>query len=716
MSCCACGGDLQNVERQLRAADEATQTVTSCPRCPVKAWRIKTKEAPRPSARGFRFPIKRPGSKPQVLLKRTQRQRHEVVVVPAPGGHPHTTPLTRHVVVQKSTHHTPFVGSNFSPVRPTASVSGPRSGECSAPHSTRKLGLGITLVSYVVYDEVEVTNLDTRTLAGYYKHVSDVAGHRAMIYRTQGAETTDLVVDVGERLNTVMLREVIDAVYSTGGLPQSIAPYLSKDFVSNLETLSARAWDTSNAPESGYTFTCKPDGERAWLVFYGWCWYMVSKQRPHIVRKWLPSEEKLTNKQDTLVVDTEYVSGFGFLLIDCLTASDGTVAPTVRNMRWVLDNSNEIISAHPKCPLKVRQYFISFGGAEQYARSVPYPVDGVVAVRNNSTEILKVKDVKSVELQHKGGGVLCAGGGTEVVTTSAAVGAPLGAVVELRFSLDPDTQEYRLWDVFPRPDKENNPNSMEAVVNIFRSAHTTVTREDDERRTCLIWCNKLRETIYKRCVEANETRHIILDVGTGTGQSLSALSNSESVSYILLEPDPKRCRAIQRRLGSVQILTDPSLVVPMVRQLKSRSKKRVILNCSFSDLWSSASVLKKLAPELKCIQATFSLQFIVSDLYDLFNSYRVPVYGCCYTYDDVNEDGVLVDACGVSMRVTHSDTATVRWGSDRKYEEPAVTTSEMYGLGNVIRGSDVVEVPRGGEGSNCKLVCSKVSVLLPGGF
>ncbi len=713
MDCAACGSPLETVERQLRAADEATQTTTSCPRCPVKAWKVNTTGAPRPSVKGFRFPIARPGRLSHKFTGTRQGQRYELIVAQSrvSNGAP---PLSKcDVIVQKSVSYVASTSTGSRFARASVCVSGPRQDECYAVCKRTVLGLGIMLVSYSLYNDIGAGVLEPRVLVGHYEPVADVGGHSAMFYKSRSENSLNLVVDLGNKLNDIVLRKAIDVVYGTGALPKVLDTYINRDFVSKLETLSARAWDTSKPPSSGYTFTCKPDGERSWLVFYGWCWYMVSKQKPHRVRRWQASEDKFAEQQSTLVLDTEYVSGFGFVLIDCLTDSEGVPAPTTRNMEWVLRTFDKMLRTHTSCPVEVRRYFASFCDAREYAGTVPYAVDGVVAIRNGSTEVLKVKDIKSVELEHKGNGVMCAAEGTEVLTTSLADNTEPGTVVELRFSLDEKTRQYKLWDSFPRPDKKGNANGIGAVVNIFKSASTTETKEDDERRRSLLWCNRLRENIFGRCVNSADTRHIILDVGTGTGQSLGAMNKSESVSYILLEPDSKRCRMLQHRLGNVQIITEPSLIVPVIKQLKTRSKKWIIVNCTFSELWSAPSVLKKLAPELKCIQAVFSLQFIVEDLYDLFESHKLPIYGCCYTYDEKNECGTLLDACGVTMKVTGTNVATVKWGGDKTYEEPAVSVKDFYGLGTVVRGSDVVEMPEENGDGGCRSICSKVSVLLP---
>ncbi|KAH8751112.1 hypothetical protein F5883DRAFT_434391, partial [Diaporthe sp. PMI_573] len=184
-----------------------------------------------------------------------------------------------------------------------------------------------------------------------------------------------------------------------------------------------------------------------------------------------------------------------------------------------------------------RSYFDNCEDALKYSASVLYPSDGIVAVRDDSTEILKVKTVKSMELQVCADQRLCTSEGREVLHVPASMTDEfeLGSIVEVRFELK-SQHTITVRDMFVRTDK-HKANSTGAVSNIIRSANKMVAPGDNERRVALLWCNELRKTIYVASLNMHSTRSIILDVGTGTGQSLDAIGEHPSVSYILMEPD-----------------------------------------------------------------------------------------------------------------------------------------------------------------------------------
>jgi len=566
-------------------------------------------------------------------------------------------------------------------------VEGPRPRECCALYATRQLGLDVALKSYAVYENNDVCDTDQRVLVGHYRHSRDVGQWDTFTYKEQGNDTTSLVVDMGATLNETYIRGVINILYGRSCLPELSNARLDSNFIPNAEALCARAWDTSKPPDTGYMFTCKPDGERRWLLYYGWCWYMMSKQRPHVLRKWRVHESHISVSLPPVLLDIEYVSGYGAILIDCLTSAQGDLAPIVRDLSWVTRTFAEILSTHAPCPVRSREYFGEYVKAQSYTQGVPYPTDGVVAVRNGSTEILKVKAIKSVELEHRGNGNMYCSEGVHVLTTSVAKDAPMFTVLELRFSLNQLNGEYTVWDAFPRPDKQERANSFAATCNVFRSANVAHTKDDDNRRGALLWCGALRDEINKLSAKASDTKHIVLDVGTGEGKSVSAMSKSNNVSYILVEPDIRKCTSIKRMLSGAELITELPAITSTIKQLKTRSRKHVILCCNLSELVALPDFFSRVVPEIMSIQAIFSLQFVTNDLYDILDKTKIPIYGCCYTYDDVNELGVLIDTCGIRMGLGDDATATVKWGGDKKYTEPAVMSKDLHGLGRVINYS-----------------------------
>lgn len=295
---------------------------------------------------------------------------------------------------------------------------------------------------------------------------------------------------------------------------------------------------------------------------------------------------------------------------------------------------------HSEYPIVVRKYFENNNDAQQYSNSEPYPTDGTLGIRNGSTETVKIKAVKGADLQLCPGGALVTSDGDTVACVSEYLDQHVGKIVEIRFTAAPNTNVIDIIDVFPRTNK-TTPNSTEAVMNILQSCVQVHSTTDRERTMALKWCNQLSAGIVNRALSCNDTKHVVLDIGTGSGQSLDRLKLSESNSFIYLEPDENRARSIARRSKS-KIIVNPEELLSMVTSLKTRRVKQVVLNCSLQQLLETRDVFIKLAPELKCAIATFSAQFVVDELRMLREAHNIRVFGCMYTYDDT-VNGVLVN-------------------------------------------------------------------------
>jgi len=713
MKCKACGSELTTVERQLRAADEATQTVTSCPSCPVKAWMIKITEMPKQSSRGFRFPVKRAIKTQQEQILSPNRTRYVISVDVQESSLLNNILLSeRHVVIFDHSAHTRSLSEGSVPARAETTVKGPRVGERSTRIGSTPLGFGADLLMYNVQESRSSSYGSKYVLLGHYAVVDDISGHKSVLYKAANSTNVCVLVDTDHSCDSRTVAKVVDVLYNMKNMPFKLSLYMQPEDIARLNSLSARAWDTSRVPESRCKFTSKPDGERMWLVIYGRCWYSVSKSKEKTITKWLMTFDSTMYSEEPVVLDVEYLSGFGFILIDCLTTITGQSAPISRDIAWVTRTFERVTSQHPSCPAILRKYSTEHEDAVKYANEVPYIVDGIIAIRDGSTEILKIKDTKSIELRHLGNGEMCTSDSTVVMILSNAEKFPTDSIVEVRFKASRSAGEFDVETAFVRTDK-TTANSTDAAVNIFQSSMVNSTRDDDERRKALLWCNKLRESIVHRALKSSDTKHIVLDVGTGTGQSVDSLLRSDSVSYILVEPDRVRCNQLKRRLGGVKVLTNPRDVVPLVRQLKTRSIQHVVVNSTLSDFYAANGVSERVMPELKCILCTFSIQYITSTLFDISETHRIPIYGCCYTYDSVGPTGTLIDTAGVVMKMIDDDLATVKWGNDKEYTEPVVNARDLHGLGSVVLGSDIISLADNLDDEGCRSICSKITVVLP---
>jgi hypothetical protein len=711
MNCVACGLELETHEYQTRSADEAHTTVTTCAKCPIDAAKLDPTSMPGVPYRGLRWPIKRP-LHVRVCSAGSRIGSISTVVIDVPRGHeyydidlPHEHVTTSHRIMSTT------MGGASLEKNGLYSVTGPFQDQCVSEIESKTIGMGISVIEYGTYTPASTTVGQQRTVTGTYTRAPTVAKLQTYVYCASGSSNRKLIVVLSDQRRQDQWISVVNSAMLQALLPESASRYVKSDIIARLSNISARAWDATSPPETGHTFTCKPDGERTWLVLYGSIWYMVPPRFRGQVKQWYVTLSR-TNTDDVVVIDVEYLGRHGFVLIDVLTSCDGTAAPASRDMNWVINQFHSINTTYRPPPITVRHYFSLYADAMLYSTSMLYPTDGVVAVRDGSTEILKIKDVKSMELLHDGEGVLLTADGDKVATSTSAASFDKGDIIEIRFTIDKDTREMNITDVFRRIDK-SVPNSTSAVTNIISSGFKLKTKDDNDRRAALIWCNELRKSIHKRALGRRDNRSIILDVGSGDGQSLDSMMASQSTSCVYVEPDEGKCKKLARRLNTKRIYTDPMDVIPMVRSLKTRLVNNIVLNCTLRTVTNCGELLLKLLPELKCIVCTFSMHFIADELQDISSVHAVPIYGCGYLYDNINDDGVLIDTSGVVMKVVGDNDAVVKWGGDEEYREPVTTTFHYGGLGRMVKGTDALSPPDVSVNPGAVAICDKVYVLMP---
>jgi hypothetical protein len=711
MNCIACGSELQTHEYQSRSADEAHTTIITCDRCPIDAMKLNPGLPPPVPYRGLRKPIKRP-MHVRVCSAGSRIDSATLVTIDIPKDHAYSnipTPQT-HVTVQQKVLSTTTGGV---PIEKYASmtIQGPLCGMLISESSKVIVGMGAALIEYGTYTPGPDTGSEQRIVSGEYATIDSITDRNAYVYIAKGSTIRKLIIELREGAARVDWGGILNTVMCRKLAPSSCSKYIPNDTVMRLSNLSARAWDATVAPTSGHVFTSKPDGERMWLMLHGHTWYMVPPKFKGRVRQWHVAHSHI-GSDNVIVLDVEYLGRHGMILIDVLTTVDGTPAPVTRDMNWVINQFRDIDRVYKPPRVNTRQYFRDYKLALEYAEIVPYPVDGIVAIRDGSTEILKVKSVKSMELEHTGNGNLASADGTHIASSVSVSPFDVGSIIEVRFTVDKTTRSINVTEVFQRSDK-TIANATSAVVNIVSSAITLHTKDDNDRRAALIWCNELRKTIHKRAFNRNSNNVIILDVGSGNGQSLDSVMISDKLSYVFVEPDEQKCKALARRTRTTRIFKDPLEMIPTVRSLKTRLVGSVILNCTLSDIVNCEDLTHVLLPELRCVLSTFSMHFVVDELQDIRSLSDVPIYGCGYLYDNVNEKGTLVNSSGVVMEMIDDDNATVKWGSDTKYTEPVTMTQHYAGIGKVVKATGILKSPDVNVSPGAIGICDKVYVLLP---
>lgn len=128
---------------------------------------------------------------------------------------------------------------------------------------------------------------------------------------------------------------------------------------------------------------------------------------------------------------------------------------------------------------------------------------------------MKLKPVKSIELEARSDMTLCTSDGTALFKVSDLEKYVLGNIYEIGFAVTGGIAEIK--HSFIRPDKQS--------ANTLAAAHSIVSssiKKDSSNivRTAIWrWSNEVRSRLYNYCFNMRPGNRLILDVGTGDGQS-----------------------------------------------------------------------------------------------------------------------------------------------------------------------------------------------------
>lgn len=706
----ACGAVLRTLEYQARSADEAPRTTTTCPSCPIDASKISLTPRTESTHRGLTGMPRRLKviTSDEKLAPITTMMRVHIECQVPDNVFPDSATHITCAVLPRHTRSVSVGGVDHTRVQ--YNTAGVMQGCYTSVTSTSVLGVGARLELLQLYMSVEHKPTGVLVAAGWHVDIDPVQGMKAYLYKEHLTNKVFTVVELSAPSTMDSALQVVNKLYTTTCPPKSLRTYMSRRSIAEYANLSPRAWDVSVPPDTGYRYTSKPDGERFWLVLYGFFWYMCSVSGDRNIIMWKPVNSAQHGAQVPVICDTEYVIGSDPIFIDCLTTRHGTPVPVTRDLAYSLNTLNDIKQWYPDCPQTVRTYFDTNEEAEAYSLSQRYPTDGTLGIRDGSTETVKVKAIKGADLLLEPGGNLVTGDGDIVANVSDYPSEFEDKVVEIRFTANANTSTIEVSDMFPRTNK-TKANSTEAVMNILDSCVRLHSTSDRERTLVVKWCNNLRKKLIQKAVTCDDTRHVILDIGTGTGQSLDDLKADSTVSYVYIEPDEDRATKLARRAGA-RIIHCPAELGYAIKSLKTRRTTQIVLNCALSELCIDTDTLNIVMPEVKCVIATFSAQYIIEGLRLLHDNYHCKIIACMYTYDEAHH-GVLVNGCGAHMYTDDGVTAKVKWGREKEYTEPVTLSMDYHGLGNIVLGTDILMPLTGPDSAAARVLCSKIRVITP---
>ena len=673
-TCLACGLVIPVVEYQARSADEAQRRIERCTSCPIDAERI-------------RYPHIVSGS--HIHLPCYPRQRRPVPRIVVMGSR---TTYWLSCSLESPLYHEK---RELLPARCTVAV-----GDDDKTYKIYSTGpWSHTAVSSISVEHVgPATRL--MTMAQLYHTREQGAGHEDFRYRLYDEDDRRLYV-VFRRTKWFILVPVVSndettlarylrRIYTTHVSFETLNEYVPRALLSAASTLTARAHDTESVRDSDYLFAPKPDGERMWLTRIGMVWLYSRRLLGHTVVGFEVDSRPLDCAEYGPIIDVEIMLGYPQILIEILVDEQGVLSPLSRTVQWIEELFSRMSAT--RFPflrrLHVRSFQNTVDATKESLSNVPYPTDGVVAVARDGVDMAKLKITKSVELIVAENSILRTSDGSALFGLPPHHSFPEGSIVEVRFSIV--NSSLNIHEVFLRSDKRT-ANSHEAVRSIIDSSFPRLAG-DATRILVWRWSNEIRDLLYGRCTDMDSEKRIVLDIGTGDGQSMDHSVYSKNLSYILVEPDRTKCIRLRHRLRTREFNSDPRSLLRVISSLRSGRLKYFILNCRVQSLMEELTVMTNLLPQLRCAVACFSLQYVANDIQPILKA-GVSVFGCAYLYDGIPVGGSIVDLYGLSMTRTDRTEALVKWGSDKAYVEPALECAYLPPTMHVMHATDAVPAP-----------------------
>lgn len=729
--CPACKSKFQIIYYQRRAADEPPDKVVYCPNCPVDTSKLSLEPSTDITRNGITNDIqiiRRPKAIRQSSLSNigfSYRGNRECIVI---QGNAAERCYNQAVAANVSSE--PIVATKISIQKSTSkqlvdlyltSVTG---GEAHITEDSKKIAPFICLNKYLLYTStMDMISTNDKAVVGYEYILDTIPGTVNTVLRTlykgQRPVIAVFLQDTGSMSNRQFekyILSILEKVLVKYGTEASVKSFMIPSIVNTLYIQSGKAYDWPSAPNEGYTYAWKPDGERFWYVKYGSIWLFSRRLLSGRITGWNIGTKLEYSTNAGPVLDVEVMIGHDPILIDVLISDSGIATSASRSLDSILtefDNSNKI-----DVPIHIRDYFRSEKELLKTKDDISYPIDGVVGIQDGSMTIIKLKDEKSIELELQDNGDLLTSDRILIAESELQHTYTPGSIIEIRFTKQAASDTPMITETLLRTDK-TKANESQVCRDIFNTISDTPS--SIARRRALLWCNSIRQKLNQIASKTTGKGRVILDIGAGDGQSVSDYSTDPDVTYILLEPDLQKCKKMMRRLaepgkGECRLFEGASIILHVAGLVSTKKLKYAVINASLKDVLSQQHAIKTLQSCVRYCIASFSISYIVPELRELALN-NINVIGCGYMYDSADEHGILINEYGVVMKYANksmendNNEATVMWGTDKIYSEKAIVQHDFKDLFYLRLATTKLPIAESKEHSLLNTISSKVFII-----
>lgn len=471
--------------------------------------------------------------------------------------------------------------------------------------------------------------------------------------------------------------DLIGHIHTEYGHTSSMRRHLGDPILSSLRMSSLPVIDIREVPDEGHIFRIKVDGENCWSIDVGCMWYICRPDVDVSVMGWLPKTSLKTFVLPPVVVRCEQLVDGSLVYVDLLCDGKRFIEIT----RQYLSPTKELRMIKDKPRMIIRKDHDNYDSALEESIISELPNDGVIAIDVDTHLTYRIK-IPTLDLMCHKGYLVCGKKGAYASVVKALPSMKDGKIYEC--SLLGDSIETLMVESYTIRSDKMRPNAYSVAQDIVGLVIGDLNYDSVITRRVTSFCFAVRKYLYSTASDLVTKSKLIIDVGTNRFQSMSLFPNDKSMLFC--DPDLDLPPIFE---GIVNIAELPRDEMTAVIEALSKGKiRRACYKGHFEDLIAIPSVYRHITFNRVPIVYSFSLSYLVSTYNQLAMSGACQI-GCCYMYDNVDVNGVLIDKGGIVMRMKSDDTATVTFPPSESFDEPVVNTADFV-YSDIQPGLDVM--------------------------
>jgi hypothetical protein len=334
--------------------------------------------------------------------------------------------------------------------------------------------------------------------------------------------------------------------------------------------------------------------------------------------------------------------------------------------------------------MKFRTDYDTLDEAKNARVKYAYPSDGVIAINIYNSQSYRIKDHLTIDVFHKDHKFYIARNGKKRNRHRGRKYYPIDVVAHGNYNngviyeciiYKSDDNQIHIKDPKERLDK-SVPNNMSVFCDIKSILMSTIDNDQTIVRGVTDVSFKIRRIIYEKVRNNMGSKRTIIDVGSGRLQSYNLLNSIKGAIKILIDPKFQQPRNVREQITNISEYEEKSIIKLLESGGIGRQSRFYVYKGTMESFFTIGVVRTVSRYSIPICYA-----FSINHVYETYNNLcKLPIkqLGCCFVYDEVDDEGYLVNVGGIKMQL-HKDGihATVKFPVNDPYTERAIKRSDI---------------------------------------